>query len=145
MKFSKFLGLFKEGKVGAKSHMKNLIEMAMVDGHFDSSEKTLLNSIAKKNNISAAQLQSIHDDPAAIEFEVPKNESQKFEQLFDLVSMMVADDFTDREEIKLCGVFARKFGYTDDKSDELVDAIAGNIKNNQSMKDTKVRVEWLLE
>lgn len=144
MKFSQFLGLFKEGKVGAKSHMKNLIEMAMVDGHFDKSEKSLLESIAKKYGISDAQLQAIHDDPTAIEFEVPKNEDQKFEQLFDLVNMMVADDYTDREEIKLCGVFARKFGYKEEKSDELVDAVANNIQNGSTLKDTKVRVNWLL-
>jgi uncharacterized tellurite resistance protein B-like protein len=144
MKLSKFLGLFKEGKVGVKSHMKNLIEVAMVDGHFDESEKTLLDSIAKKYGVSASELKSIHDDPSAIQFEVPKNEDHKFEQLFDLVNMMVADELTDREEIRLCGVFARKFGYKEAKSDELVDAVANNIMNGQSMKDTKVRIQWLL-
>jgi len=144
MKFSKFLGLFKEGKVGVKSHMKNLIEVAMVDGHFDESEKTLLDSIAKKYGVSSSQLQVIHDDPSAIQFEIPKNESHRFEQLFDLVNMMVIDDYTDREEIRLCGLFARKFGYQDSKSDELVDAVANNIKNGQSLIDTKTRVDWLL-
>lgn len=144
MKFSQFLGLFKEGKVGAKSHMKNLIEMAMVDGHFDNSEKDLLNNIAKKNNVSSSMLKSIHQSPDVIEFEVPKNDSQKFEQLYDLVNMMVIDEYVDRDEIKLCSMFARKFGYKESKTDELVDAVANNIKNGQSLIDTKTRVEWLL-
>jgi len=144
MKFSQFLGLFKEGKVGAKSHMKNLIEMAMADGHFDNSEKNLLNSIAKKYSVSSAQLKSIHDNPDVIEFEVPKNDSQKFEQLYDLINMMVVDECVDRDEIKLCGMFARKFGYQENKTDELIDAVANNIKNGQSLGDTKTRVQWLL-
>ena len=144
MKFSKFLGLFKEGKVGVKSHMKNLIEVAMVDGHFDSTEKSLLDSIAKKYSVSPRELQSIHDDPSAIQFEVPTNEAHKFEQLFDLVNMMVIDEYTDKEELRLCGLFARKFGYQESKSDELVDAVANNIKNGQTLNDTKTRVDWLL-
>lgn len=145
MKFSQFLGLFKEGKVGAKSHMKNLVEMAMVDGHFDNSEKTLLDSIAKKYSVSSTQLKTIKDDPEAIEFEIPKNETKRFEQFYDLVNMMVIDEYVDREEIKLCEVFARKFGYKESKTEELVDAVANNIKNGQSLKDTKQRVAWLLD
>jgi len=144
MKFSSFLGLFKEGKVGAKSHMKNLIEMAMVDGHFDSTEKDLLDRIAKKYGVSTKQLDSIKDNPDAIQFEVPKDEKMKFEQLYDLVNMMVADDYSDREELKLCGVFARKFGYEESKTDELIEAIAGNIRNLQSVGDTRKRLSWLL-
>ena len=145
MKFSKFLELFKEGKVGAESHMKNLIEMAMVDGHFDNSEKKLLNDIAKKYGVSSVQLKSIEENPNSIEFEIPIDETQKFEQLYDLVHMMVVDGYIDRDEIKLCGVFARKFGYEESKSNELIDAVANNIKNGQSLKDTKRRVDWLLD
>ena len=145
MKFSQFLGLFKEGKVGAKSHMKNLIEMAMADGHFDNLEKDLLDSIAKKYNVTSSQLKAIHESPDVIEFEVPKDEADKFEQLYDLVNMMVIDEYVDREEIKLCSMFARKFGYKDTKTDELIDAVANNIKNGQSLNDTKKRVQWLLD
>ncbi len=57
MKISKFLQLFKQGKVGAKSHMKNLIEVAMVDGEYDKTEEKLLNGLAKKHRISKKQLQ----------------------------------------------------------------------------------------
>ena len=144
MKFSKFLELFKEGKVGAESHIRNLIEMAMVDGHLDSSEKKLLNDIAKKYGLSSVQLKSIEENPNSIEFEIPIDEAQKFEQLYDLVHMMVVDGYIDRDEIRICGVFARKFGYKESKSDELIDAVANNIKNGQSLKDTKRRVDWLL-
>jgi uncharacterized tellurite resistance protein B-like protein len=144
MKFSQFLGLFKEGKVGAKSHMKNLIEMAMVDGHFDISEKGFLRKIANKYNVSSSQLKSIHNNPEVIEFELPKDDSKKFEQLYDLVNMMVADEFVDHEEIKLCGIFAQKFGYKEGKSRELVAAIVSNIEHGRSAKDTELRVAWLL-
>lgn len=144
MDFSNFLGLFKEGKVGAKSHMKNLIEMAMVDGHFDDTELNLLKHISKRHRISEKQLKEIQDNMEDVHFEAPKNEKIKFEQLFDLVHMMVIDQYIDREEIKLCSIFAKKFGYKDKNVDELVNAVAENIKNGQTLKDTKTRVNWLL-
>ena len=144
MDFSNFLGLFKEGKVGAKSHMKNLLEMAMVDGHFDSVEMELLNKIAKRHSISEKQLKQIQQNMEAIHFEIPKDEATKFAQLYDLVHMMVIDNYVDQEEIKLCTIFAKKFGYKEKNVKELVDSVASNIRNNQTFNDTKTRVAWLL-
>ncbi|MDH5474546.1 MAG: hypothetical protein OEX22_02525 [Cyclobacteriaceae bacterium] len=144
MDFSNFLGLFKEGKVGAKSHMKNLIEMAMVDGHFDDTESDLLKQIAKRHKISEKQLDQIQNNMEEVHFEVPTDEKIKFSQLFDLVNMMVIDKYIDSEEMKLCSIFAKKFGYKESNVDELVNAIAENIKNGQVLNDTKTRVNWLL-
>lgn len=144
MKISDFLGLFKQGKVGAKSHMKNLLEMAMVDGNFDDVEYDLLKKIAERHSINEKQLKDIKENMADVEFELPKDGIPKFSQFYDLVHMMVVDQYIDKEEIKLCNIFAKKFGYKEPKIDELVDAVAANIKNGQTMKDTYSRVDWLL-
>ncbi|MBZ0246019.1 MAG: hypothetical protein K8H85_08735 [Cyclobacteriaceae bacterium] len=48
MNFSEILNLFRQGKTGAKSHMKNLIEMAAVDGNFDDVEYDLLRLLPKE-------------------------------------------------------------------------------------------------
>jgi len=144
MKFSDLLSQFRQGKTSVKSHMKNLIEMAAVDGHFDDVEYDLLKNIAKKNGISESQLKEIQDKPHEIEFEVPKDSKEKFNQLFDLVHMMTIDKFIDREEVNLCLIIAGKFGYKKEKVVELVDAIKDNINNGQKPEETMKRVEWLL-
>lgn len=144
MKISEFLRLFKQGKVGAKSHMKNLIEVAMVDGEYDKTEKKLLNSLAKKHRISKKQLKEVHDAPEHIDFEVPGDEKRKFEQLYELIHMMVVDNYVDEAELQLCGIFARKFGYDPDKVDELVHAISQNIQHGNHLIETKKRVSFLL-
>jgi len=143
MNISEFLQLFREGKVGAKSHMKNLLELAYVDGHFDDAENILLNTLAKKHNISEKQLEEIKQNPDAIKFEIPKKDKDKFEQLYDLVSMMLADEYIDTEEFKLCVIFAKKFGYKESSAHEIVDTIAGNLKHGQSSAETMKRVELL--
>lgn len=73
MNFKELLGLISQGKGTAKSHMKNLIEMAAVDGNFDAVEYDLLKSIAKRNNISESQLKEIKQNPEQVVFEVPKD------------------------------------------------------------------------
>ena len=144
MNFGEFLQLFKEGKISAKSHMKNLLEMAYIDWNFDYSENILLSKLAKKHNISENQLEEIKKNPDSVEFEVPKKDKDKFEQLYDLVAMMLADEYVDTEEFKLCVLYAKKFGYKESSAHEIVDTIAGNLKHGQSSAETMKRVELLI-
>ena len=136
--------MFRAGKAGARSHMKNLIEMAAVDGNFDDVEYDLLKKIAKRHNVSEKELKKIKDNPSDVEFEIPADPKEKFNQLYDLVNMMIIDNYVDREEVNLCLIFAGKFGYKKEKVVELVDSIKDNIKNNQDSDATRKRLEWLL-
>src|SRR5260221_5601921 len=77
MGIQKILNLFNSGKGTAKSHMKNLIEMAAVDGNFDNVEFDLLKKIAKKNSISESQLDDIRKNPLGIKFELPNNKNER--------------------------------------------------------------------
>jgi uncharacterized tellurite resistance protein B-like protein len=144
MKFSEILGLFKQGKGTAKSHMKNLIEVAVVDGNFELSEQNLLKSIAARNGISESQLKEIRNNPGKVQWEVPSDNREKFHQLYDLVHMMSIDNNVHEEELKLCNLFAIKFGYPRDRTKDIVDSIRMNIMNKQGHDETMKRVELLL-
>lgn len=144
MKFTEILNLFKQGKSSAKSHIKNLIEIAAADGNFDDVEYDLLQKIAKRNNISQSQLKEIKSNPGAVEFEVPEDNNEKFHQMYDLVHMMIVDNEIHKEEMKLCNLFAVKFGYSKKNIEDLISTIQGNIKNGNGPADTMKRVEWML-
>ncbi len=145
MNFSEIINLFRQGKTSAKSHMKNLIEMAAVDGHFDDIEYDLLKKIAKSNGISEGQLKSIKGNPTGIKFEVPADENERFHQLYDLVHMMAVDSEIHHEEMKLCNLFAVKFGYKKETSNDLIEAIRANITNGQNPNETMTRVSLMLK
>ena|SRR5687767_4110719 len=144
MNFSDILSLFRQGKGTARSHMKNLIEMAAVDGNFDLVEHDLLRKIAKRNNISDGHLKEIHQNPEKVRFEIPADKLEKFHQFYDLVHMMSVDNTVHDEEMKLCNLFAIKFGYPRDRSGEVIKSIQSNIKNSQTHEETFKRVEWML-
>jgi uncharacterized tellurite resistance protein B-like protein len=144
MKFSDILNHFKQGKSSARSHMKNLVEMAAVDGNFSPVEFSLLRTIARRNGITDSQLEDIRKNPAEVSFEVPKDDKIRFEQLFDLVHMMAVDDSIHSEERKLSHLFAIKFGYKREIAAELVETIYQNIIHQQSLEETRMRVSMLL-
>jgi len=144
MSIPEILSLFKQGKGTAKSHMKNLIEMAAVDGNFEDVEYDLLNTIAKRNSISENQLKEIRQNPEGVKFEVPTDKKKKFHQLYDLVHMMSVDNSIQDEELKLCNLFAIKFGYKREQVRELVDTIRSNIQHGQNHDETMKRVDWML-
>ena len=125
--------------------MKNLIEIAAVDGNFDNIEYDLLKSIAKRNSISESQLKEIRSNPGGVTFELPKDNREKFHQLYDLVQMMSVDTLVHPEEKKLTNLFAVKFGYPKEKAGALIDMILANIQNKQNPDETMKRVEMLIK
>jgi uncharacterized tellurite resistance protein B-like protein len=144
MKFTEILSMFRQGKGTARSHMKNLIEMAAVDGNFQDVEFDLLSTIAKRNGISESQLKEIRNNAGGIQFEIPADRKEKFFQLYDLVHMMSIDNEIHPEEQKLCTIFATKFGYSGKNANELISTVRANIKNGQGHEETMKRVDWML-
>jgi hypothetical protein len=58
--------------------------------------------------------------------------------------MMTVDNSVHDEEMKLCNLFAIKFGYPREKSGDVIKSIQSNINNAQSHEETFKRVEWML-
>jgi uncharacterized tellurite resistance protein B-like protein len=140
MSFNEILSLFKLGKATAKSHMRNLIEIAAADGRLGIEEQRLLEYAAQRNNISPAQLKSIQADASKVRFEVPSGSEAKFFQLYDLVHMMSVDKEIHGEELRLCEIFAIKFGYRKEVVREMIDLIRQNIEKWTGPKETMTNV-----
>lgn len=129
MNFKDIISLFKQGKATANSHLKNLIEIAAADGGLADEERRFLEYIAQRKDISLQELKDLQADTSAVAFEVPKSEREKFSQLYDLVHMMSVDKNIHSEELRLCELFAVKFGYRKEAVHELIEAIRQNIEN----------------
>jgi len=142
---SEMLDLFREGKTSAKSHIKNLIEMATADGVFADEEEELLKTIASKNGISARRMEEIRSDPDAFTFEMPATTEEKFRQLHELVHMMIVDKDIHPEELHLVELFAIKYGYARTVVAGVVKIIKKNIENETDVKQTFKDVQYYLE
>lgn len=95
-----------------KSHLANLVAIANSDGDFSVAEKRLIFDIGVKNGLSIDEVKKIiKSDSKSIEFKVPDNDSDRFDELYDLVSMMLADGVCSEDEMSNCIELAEKLGF----------------------------------
>ncbi|MCU0428388.1 MAG: TerB family tellurite resistance protein [Cytophagaceae bacterium] len=94
-----------------KSHLANLVAIAKSDGDFSVAEKRLIFDIGVKNGLSTDEVKKIIRSEKPIEFKVPENDSERFDELFDLCLMMNADGEISEDEISNCIELAEKLGF----------------------------------
>jgi uncharacterized tellurite resistance protein B-like protein len=138
------LGLLKNRDASAKSHIKNLIEVAEADGHFAQVEKELLKSIAKRNGFSEKQISEIHKNLEKIKLEIPQDSKGRFHRFYDLIHMMSIDNEIHEEELKLCSQLALRFGYHRDNVQDLIKSTLSCIEYGRNADDTMGRVIRLI-
>ena len=95
-----------------KSHLANLVAIANSDGDFSVAEKRLIFDIGVKNGLSIDEVKKIiKSDAKSIEFKAPDNDNERFDEVYDLVSMMQADGVCSEDEMSNCIEIAEKLGF----------------------------------
>jgi uncharacterized tellurite resistance protein B-like protein len=106
-----------------KSHIKNLICVAMVDGHLDDGEWELLRSIARIMGMSEEEIKTIRNHPEAIHFVPPRKYEQKVEQIRDLVALMTVDGEINTKELELCKKISLKLDILPQMVDQILEDV----------------------
>jgi len=120
--------LFKRHNNSRKSHLKNLLEVALADGQLDNDEYVLLLSLARKLDISDQEIKNIRENPGLITFKPPASHKKRFEQVYDLVCMMMIDGVIHQKELDFCKSMALKLGYMPRIVDDFIESIRDNVK-----------------
>jgi uncharacterized membrane protein YebE (DUF533 family) len=94
-----------------KTHLANLAALAKVDGHVDSTEMNFIVQIGQKQGLKAEDVKSLIASASSMKFELPKTDSDRFDQIFDLVEMMLADGVVDDNEMDFCIDMATRLGF----------------------------------
>lgn len=106
MSFFNIFGSNKQEK--RKSHIKNLISVAIVDGHLADEEWALLSRVAERLGMTNEEMEHIKNNPGEVAFVVPKKYQEKIQQVNDLVALMMVDGDVDKTELELCKKIALK-------------------------------------
>jgi uncharacterized tellurite resistance protein B-like protein len=129
----------------ALSHLRNMYEMAMADGHLDEDELSLLKKTAVEHKLNESAVEDIRSNPNRYEFNLPISDEDRIYQFYEIVQMMVADGYIDVNEMKLCMLFARKFGFDPFKADELVDILVQEIRAGNPYLATRKKMDALID
>ncbi|MBO0358136.1 TerB family tellurite resistance protein [Hymenobacter sp. BT186] len=127
-----------------KSHIQNLAALAKADGHLDEREMSFIVTVGKRNGIRADQVRSIVANSNLNQLIVPDNDSERFDQIFDMVDMMLADGIVDDSEMDFCTIMAEKLGFRKDIVGLLVKNISQGVKDGMEREDIKADIQAFL-
>ena len=94
-----------------KGHLLNLAALAKADGHIDEREMNFIVAVGKKNGLNAGKVRDLVSGAQGQSTDLPHTDSERFDQIFDLVDMMLADGVVDETEMEFCIVMAEKLGF----------------------------------
>jgi hypothetical protein len=100
----------KKSKV-QKSHLRNLAALALIDGEISKIELEFIYQVGSKQGLKESEVKSLIADVKSTDLQLPSNDSERFEQIFDLVKMMAIDGVIEDAEMDFCIVMAEKLGF----------------------------------
>ena len=122
-----FSNIFKSDRENVRrSHVKNLIEVALADGHLAVEEWNMMVYLAEKFNISEHQIKEIKDNPDKVKFVIPANHEECLLQIEDLLMVMTVDHEINPTEIELIKKIAVKLNVLPQMVDAMVARITGS-------------------
>ena len=91
------------------------MRMAMADGHLDPSEFSWCMLIAKRIGLTESEVESVINDPEAVNFTIPSSRSERALNLIELICISQSDGEVAAEEMKVLVAFAIIYGFSADE------------------------------
>ena len=111
-----------------KEHFRHLVQIAMSDGKIDSIEMKMLNRMGINIGLSEFETQELIDSTCGTIYSPPENKNIQFEQVYNMVQLILADGIVELGEMRLAYTFADAAGFDTDKIDYLLSFLLEGIK-----------------
>jgi len=111
---------------GNSEHRSNLAHFAAIatiaasDGIITKDEQTLLDTFARKLNISEQEYKEVMKPTNKYPIEPPVNLEKRLERLFDLFKIIFADHMIDEDEMTLIRKYAIGLGFSDESANKVI-------------------------
>jgi len=114
------------------SHFLNLVTIASADGTIDEDEKAILYSSAQKMGISMDEIKYVMSNPKGVELYVPKSLVEKLNQLYDIVFVILADGYIDKNELVTSKIIAMQYDLEPEIIDDLLTKLIKKIQTGSN-------------
>jgi hypothetical protein len=113
----------------------HLVRIALADDVITDNETKLLNRLGKKLGFTDLEIQTMIDSTSKSDYIPPSEFFKRFEQVYDIVKMTLADGIIDDNEMRLASNFARNSGFTENEIPKLLVLLISGIKQGRSDED----------
>lgn len=128
MNFSDFIT--NHGKTVKKNAFIHLVQISMADGKIDKEELKVLHKEGKKFGLTDPEIDALIESEKDHHYHVPYSLEEKFEHLFSIAEVILADEVVKETEKKMFRRFAIEAGFKDSKIDGIIDILLDGVKNN---------------
>ena len=129
MSFSDFIT--DQGKKINKSYYITLIQVCRIDGKIDPAEMEMLHSEGRKFGLTDPEIDNLISSESHHEYHTPYSLDEKFEQLYNVAAMILADNIVTEGEKKAIRRIATEGGFSDSVIESLRDILLEGIANKE--------------
>jgi len=128
MNFSDFIT--HHGKRVNKEAFIHLVLISRTDGKIQKDELELLYKEGRKFGLTDPEIDKLINSEKDHHYHAPYSLEDKFEHLYNLAEMILADDKIKDKELRMIKRFAIEAGFSDSKIDGLIEILFEGIKKN---------------
>jgi uncharacterized tellurite resistance protein B-like protein len=128
MSFTDFIT--NHGRKVTRDAFLNLVQVSRVDGKINKDEMELLHKEGKKFGLTDPEIDKLIHAERDHHYHAPYALEEKFEHLYNIAEMILADDIVKEKERKILKRFAIESGFEYSKIDGLIDLVLHGIENN---------------
>jgi uncharacterized tellurite resistance protein B-like protein len=113
----------------------HLIRIAMADDIISNTEMGLLHRLGKKLGFTEPEIDNLIAATGKSDYIPPYELSERFEQVYEIVKMTMADGVIDNNEMRLATSFASKSGFKESEIPHLLVLLISGIKEGKDADD----------
>jgi len=113
----------------------NLIQVAMSDGIVDQTELKMLHRLGRKMDLTDIEIDELIDSTSNAAYNPPYELSKRFEQVYEIVKMVLADGVIDKNEMRLANSFATEAGFSENEIPKLLVLLISGIKEGKDEEE----------
>jgi hypothetical protein len=118
------------GKRVNKQAFVHLVQVSKIDGILNHDEYDLLHKEGKKFGLTDPEIDHLIESESNSHYNPPYSLEEKFEHLYNMGQMILADDVVDEKEKRMIKKFAIEAGFSDSKHSGLAKIIIEGIRMN---------------
>jgi hypothetical protein len=120
------------GKRVNKEYFINLIQVSKTDGKISPEELGLLYKEGVKFGLTDPEIEKLIDSESNHVYHAPYSLQDKFEHMYNVAVMILADEVITENEKKLLKRFAIEAGFQDKAIDDLIEVLFEGIEKNET-------------
>jgi uncharacterized tellurite resistance protein B-like protein len=123
------------GKKQNKEYFVHLVRIAKADDIISNTELVLLHRIGKNLGFTDPEIDKLIETTGKSDYIPPYELAKRFDQVYEIVKMTLADGLIDKSEMRLASGFAIKSGFSENEIPNLLVLLIRGIKEGKDEED----------